>query len=57
MVPAMVRDKFVIRFCVVAEHTTEDDIKYAWSVIRELTAKILSTSTERKIDSERKEVR
>lgn len=26
MVPAMVHDKFVIRFCVVAQHATESDI-------------------------------
>lgn len=26
MVPALVHDKYVIRFCVVAEHATEDDI-------------------------------
>ena len=26
MVPAMVHDKFVIRFCVVAQHATEADI-------------------------------
>jgi len=26
MVPALVHDKYVIRFCVVSEHATEDDI-------------------------------
>lgn len=26
MVPALVRDKYVIRFCVVSEYATEDDI-------------------------------
>lgn len=26
MVPALVHEKYVIRFCVVAEHATEDDI-------------------------------
>lgn len=26
MVPAMVRDRFVIRFCVCAQHATREDI-------------------------------
>lgn len=26
MVPSLVHDKYVIRFCVVAEHATEEDI-------------------------------
>lgn len=26
MVPALVHDKYVIRFCVVSEHATEEDI-------------------------------
>lgn len=26
MVPASVRDKYIIRFCAVAQHSTDDDI-------------------------------
>ncbi|XP_065338655.1 aromatic-L-amino-acid decarboxylase-like [Cloeon dipterum] len=33
MVPASVNDKFVIRFCVTAQHAAEQDIEFAWSVI------------------------
>ncbi|GJQ71432.1 Tdc1 [Trypoxylus dichotomus] len=35
MIPSMVKGKYIIRFCVVAEHAIDSDIEYAWSVITE----------------------
>lgn len=34
MVPASVRDRYVIRFCVVAQHATREDIGMLLEVIR-----------------------
>ncbi|CAG9834131.1 unnamed protein product [Diabrotica balteata] len=42
MIPSMVKDKYIIRFCVVAEHATEADIDYAWRIIQEYSAEITS---------------
>ena len=33
MVPASLNDRFVIRFCVCAQHAVEKDIVYAYNVI------------------------
>ena len=33
MVPALINDDYVIRFCVCAQNANEDDINYAWNVI------------------------
>jgi TDC-1 protein (fragment) len=33
MVPASLNDRFVIRFCVCAQHAIENDITYAYNVI------------------------
>lgn len=35
MVPAMLDDKYVIRFCVNAKNATSDDMKAAWTLIKE----------------------
>jgi aromatic-L-amino-acid decarboxylase len=35
MVPASLNDRYVIRFCVCRETATEDDMEYAWNVIKE----------------------
>ncbi|XP_045474538.1 tyrosine decarboxylase-like [Harmonia axyridis] len=49
MVPASVKDTYFIRFCVVAQHATEDDITYAWDVITEFATEIL---TDKEIQDE-----
>ncbi|XP_034248097.1 aromatic-L-amino-acid decarboxylase-like [Thrips palmi] len=41
MIPSMVRGRYVIRFCVVAEHATEADIEHAWEVISEHATDLL----------------
>lgn len=41
MVPASVNDKYIIRFCAVAQNATEEDIDYAWDVIQDFAAEIL----------------
>ena len=33
MVPALINDFYVIRFCVCAQNATDDDINIAWNVI------------------------
>ncbi|XP_046992910.1 aromatic-L-amino-acid decarboxylase-like [Schistocerca americana] len=35
MIPSVVKGKYTIRFCVVAEHANEADIEHAWEVIQE----------------------
>jgi len=43
MVPSLVHDKYVIRFCVVAEHATEEDIgniKQIYSLIQTILFKL-----------------
>ncbi|XP_022162186.1 tyrosine decarboxylase [Myzus persicae] len=46
MVPSLVHDKYVIRFCVVAEHATEDDIDYAWKIIKETAVTVVYNDQE-----------
>lgn len=41
MVPAHVNDKYVIRFCAVAQNATADDVTYAWKVIVEFAEDLL----------------
>ncbi|KAF2894094.1 hypothetical protein ILUMI_12083, partial [Ignelater luminosus] len=41
MVPANVNDKYVIRFCAVAQNATEADIDHAWEVITEFADELL----------------
>lgn len=33
MIPAIVKGRFIIRFCVTAENATEDDMDQAWDII------------------------
>ena len=33
MVPALINDFYVIRFCVCAQNASDDDIDFAWNVI------------------------
>nr|XP_018917349.1 PREDICTED: aromatic-L-amino-acid decarboxylase isoform X2 [Bemisia tabaci] len=44
MVPSKVNDKFIIRFCVVAHDQTQDDIDYAWEIIKEYGERTLKES-------------
>ena len=37
MVPASVNEQFVIRFCVVAQHATDDDIGKKTTIDKDLT--------------------
>ncbi|KAL0268429.1 UNVERIFIED_CONTAM: hypothetical protein PYX00_010382 [Menopon gallinae] len=43
MVPASLHDTYVIRFCVVAQNATEEDIDYAWKVIVEYSEELLES--------------
>ncbi|XP_044271990.1 tyrosine decarboxylase [Tribolium madens] len=43
MVPANVNDKYVIRFCVVAQNATEADIDFAWKVIRDFSEELFDS--------------
>ncbi|XP_047510678.1 tyrosine decarboxylase [Pieris napi] len=54
MVPAYVQEKYVIRFCVVAQHATRDDIETAWDVITEFATELLEgPDKERDLNVER----
>ncbi|XP_036331030.1 aromatic-L-amino-acid decarboxylase isoform X2 [Rhagoletis pomonella] len=41
MVPASVNDKYIIRFCAVAQNATEEDIDYAWETIVDFANELL----------------
>ncbi|XP_026281910.1 aromatic-L-amino-acid decarboxylase-like [Frankliniella occidentalis] len=41
MIPSMVRGKYVLRFCVVAESACDADIEHAWEVISEHATDLL----------------
>ncbi|GJQ71430.1 Tdc2 [Trypoxylus dichotomus] len=43
MVPANVKCKYVIRFCVVAQDCTEDDIDCSWKIIQDQADHLLKT--------------
>nr|BDD85279.1 tyrosine decarboxylase 1 [Ischnura senegalensis] len=43
MVPASVNDNYVIRFCVVAQDASEQDVDFAWRVITEMATELLET--------------
>ncbi|XP_063359548.1 tyrosine decarboxylase [Cydia amplana] len=54
MVPANVRDRFVIRFCVVAQHATREDIETAWDIITDFATELLEgPDKERDLNEER----
>ncbi|XP_062552761.1 aromatic-L-amino-acid decarboxylase [Armigeres subalbatus] len=42
MTPAMVRGKYIIRFCVTYEHATAEHIDYAWDEIRNFAEETLA---------------
>ncbi|EEB13798.1 Aromatic-L-amino-acid decarboxylase, putative [Pediculus humanus corporis] len=41
MVPASLNDTYVIRFCIVAQNATDEDVEYAWKVIIEISEELL----------------
>uniref|UniRef100_A0A1A9ZUY7 Tyrosine decarboxylase n=1 Tax=Glossina pallidipes TaxID=7398 RepID=A0A1A9ZUY7_GLOPL len=41
MVPACVGERYIIRFCAVAQHATEEDIDYAWDIIVDFANELL----------------
>uniref|UniRef100_A0A1B6LDG5 Uncharacterized protein n=1 Tax=Graphocephala atropunctata TaxID=36148 RepID=A0A1B6LDG5_9HEMI len=43
MIPARIKEKYIIRFSVNAQHATEKDIDYAWSVISEYATELLTS--------------
>ncbi|CAB3364092.1 Hypothetical predicted protein [Cloeon dipterum] len=47
MIPSLVNSRYIIRFCVTAEHATENDIDFAWSVVSDMAAEILSDPNNR----------
>ncbi|XP_022920898.1 aromatic-L-amino-acid decarboxylase [Onthophagus taurus] len=53
MVPAQVRNRYIIRFCAVAQNATEEDIDYAWKVIVEFAEELLE---RQEIEKEQDEV-
>ena len=41
MVPALIDDKYVIRFAICAQKATEEDMVYAWRVISETATEVI----------------
>ena len=41
MVPALVDEKYVIRFAICAQNANDDDVIYAWRVIREMAEEVI----------------
>ncbi|KAG8222233.1 hypothetical protein J437_LFUL001431 [Ladona fulva] len=56
LIPSSIRGKYVLRFCVVAEKATEEDMKYAWDVITSIAAEILETTEKVEKDKELPEI-
>lgn len=47
MTPAMLNDRYMIRFCVNAQHATEDDMLAAWLIIQSAAEKIIKDYREK----------
>ena len=41
MTPSVVKDKYILRFCVCSEHASNEDIKHAWNVVKTYADEIL----------------
>lgn len=52
MVPASANDKYVIRFCAVAQNATENDVDYAWEVITVFASELLESQAIEKDQQE-----
>jgi hypothetical protein len=48
MVPAMLDDKYTIRFCVNAPQANEADMQFAWDIIRRTADDIIKTYEQEK---------
>ena len=44
MVPAVINDDYVIRFAVCSVNASDDDILYAWNIIKDMTSKLSNQS-------------
>lgn len=54
MVPASFSEKYVIRFCVVNQHATREDIETAWDIISDFATELLEgPDKERDLNEER----
>jgi aromatic-L-amino-acid decarboxylase len=49
MIPSLVKGRYIIRFCVVAENAYEADIDHAWEVIQEHANEVLDSYKIEKI--------
>lgn len=49
MVPACVNERYIIRFCAVAQHATVEDIDYAWDVIVDFATELLEKEQQDEI--------
>lgn len=54
LTPAMVKGKYTIRFCVTYENATEDDINYAWKVIKTFGQEVLAAESPEKIPTKKR---
>nr|CAD7457811.1 unnamed protein product [Timema tahoe] len=43
MIPSLVKCRYIIRFCVTAEHAKDEDIDHAWEVIQEFASDLLES--------------
>ena len=46
MTPSVVRNKYIIRFCVNSEHARKEDILIAWDIIKEYAAHSMASPTK-----------
>ncbi|KAL4216522.1 hypothetical protein ACF0H5_024245 [Mactra antiquata] len=46
MVPAAIKGKYIMRFTVTSQYTTEEDIDRDWKIIKEMLSKILRDESE-----------
>ncbi|KAJ8930267.1 hypothetical protein NQ314_016934 [Rhamnusium bicolor] len=49
MIPSMVKDKYIIRFCVTSENAVQEDIEHAWRIITEHASELLGTSVSKEM--------
>jgi hypothetical protein len=47
LTPAILNDKYIIRFCVDSQHATEDDMLAAWEIIKKDAEQILKEYSEK----------